>query len=54
MSAFGRIEKNPALVVTERNLNVIIPVAAIPKGYNWDRSRDVSTAHPSKPHAAVV
>jgi len=34
--AFGRIEKNPALVLPERNLDVIIPVNAIPKGYNWD------------------
>jgi hypothetical protein len=34
--AFGRIEKNPALVLTERNLDVIILVHAIPKGYDWD------------------
>jgi hypothetical protein len=34
--AFGRIEKNPALTLPERNLDVIIPVHAIPKGYNWD------------------
>ena len=36
MRAFGRIEKNPALTLPERNLDVIIPVHAIPKGYNWD------------------
>jgi hypothetical protein len=36
MTAFGRIEKNPALVVPERNLEVIVPVHAIPNGYNWD------------------
>jgi hypothetical protein len=36
MKAFGRIEKNPALVLPERKLDVIIPVHAIPKGYNWD------------------
>ena len=36
MKAFGRIEKNPALVLPERILDVIIPVHAIPKGYNWD------------------
>jgi hypothetical protein len=36
MKAFARIEKNPALVVPERNLDVIIPVGAIPKGYIWE------------------
>lgn len=36
MRAFGRIEKNPALTLTERQLDVIIPVNAIPKGYDWD------------------
>jgi hypothetical protein len=36
MRAFGRIEKNPALTLPERHLDVIIPVHAIPKGYNWD------------------
>jgi hypothetical protein len=36
MCAFGRIEKNPALTLPERNLDVIIPVHAIPKGYNWN------------------
>jgi hypothetical protein len=35
MNAFGRIE-NPALTLPERQLHVIIPVNAIPKGYNWD------------------
>lgn len=34
--AFGRIEKNPALVVPERTLDVIIPVHGIPRGYDWD------------------
>jgi len=36
MRALGRIEKNPALTIPERHLDVIIPVNAIPKGYNWD------------------
>ena len=36
MRAFGRIEKNPALTLFERHLDVIIPVHAIPKGYDWD------------------
>jgi hypothetical protein len=36
MRAFGRIEKNPALTLPERHLDVIIPVNAIPKGHNWD------------------
>lgn len=36
MRAFGRIEKNPALVVPERALDVIIPVHAISKGYSWE------------------
>ena len=36
MKAFGRIEKNPSLVLPERSLDVIIPVHAIPKGYIWD------------------
>jgi hypothetical protein len=33
MKAFGRIEKNPSLVIPERNLDLIIPAHAIPKGY---------------------
>jgi hypothetical protein len=36
MRAFGRIEKNVALTVPERLLDVIILVSAIPKGYDWD------------------
>ena len=36
MRAFGRIEKNAGLTVPERLLDVIIPVGAIPKGYDWD------------------
>jgi hypothetical protein len=36
MRAFGRIEKNPDLTLPERLLDVIIPVHAIPKGYDWD------------------
>lgn len=36
MRAFGRIEKNPALTLPERYLDVVIPVHAIPKGYHWD------------------
>src|SRR6516225_8652667 len=44
MRAFGRIEENPALIVPERNLDVIIPVNAIPKGYNWgDVGKDLLT-----------
>ena len=39
MKAFGRIEKNPLLVLPERNLDVIIPVHAIPKGFVWDEVR---------------
>jgi hypothetical protein len=33
--AFGCIERNPALIVPGQNLDVIIPVGAIPKGYDW-------------------
>lgn len=36
MRAFGRIEKNAALAVPERLLDVIIPVSAIRTGYDWD------------------
>src|SRR5258708_5433691 len=36
MRAFGLIEKNPALVIPERNLDVIIPVGAISNGYLWE------------------
>lgn len=36
MRAFGRIDKNPALMLSERYLEVVIPVNAIPRGYNWD------------------
>jgi hypothetical protein len=36
MRAFGRIEKNAALTLPGRNLDVIIQVHAIPKGYDWD------------------
>ena len=36
MRAFGRIEKHPALTLPERHLDLIIPVNAIPKGYDWD------------------
>jgi hypothetical protein len=35
-SAFGHIERNPTLALSGRHLDVIIPVHAIPKGYNWD------------------
>lgn len=35
MQAFGCIEKNPDLLVVERSMTVVIPVGAIPKGYNW-------------------
>jgi hypothetical protein len=37
VKAFGPVEKNPTLVLPGRNLDVIIPVNAIPKGYNWDQ-----------------
>lgn len=37
MRAFGRIEKNPDLAVAERSMTVVIPVSAIPKGYDWDQ-----------------
>lgn len=44
MRAFGRIEKNPALMLPERSLDVIIPVHAIPKGYDWEEvGQDVLT-----------
>ena len=44
MRAFGRIEENHALIVPERNLDVILPVNAIPKGYNWgDVGKDLLT-----------
>src|ERR1039458_1938925 len=36
MQAFGRIEKNPDLVVAGRSMTVVIPVGAIPKGYKWE------------------
>jgi hypothetical protein len=36
MQAFGRIEKHPGLTMAERDLTVVIPVAAIPVGYKWD------------------
>jgi hypothetical protein len=36
MQAFGRIEKNPDLAIPERDMTVVIPVAAIPKGYKWE------------------
>jgi hypothetical protein len=36
MRAFGRIEKNPDLTLADRDLTVVIPVAAIPAGYNWE------------------
>lgn len=33
--AFGRIDKNPALLLPGRVLYVGIPVHAVPKGYDW-------------------
>src|SRR5881394_1734578 len=36
MQAFGRIEKNADLTMADRDLTVVIPVAAIPVGYKWD------------------
>jgi len=36
MKAFGRIEKNPLLTLPGRALDVIIPINAIPKGYQWE------------------
>jgi hypothetical protein len=35
MEAFGRIDRNPALVLPEQHLEVILPVHAIPNGYRW-------------------
>jgi hypothetical protein len=37
MKAFGRIEKSPDLTLPERNLDVIIPVGALPVGYDWEQ-----------------
>ncbi len=37
MKAFDRIEKNPDLTFPERNLDVIIPVGALPVGYDWEQ-----------------
>lgn len=34
--AFGRIDSDPELNIRDRHLEVVIPVAAIPKGYKWD------------------
>jgi hypothetical protein len=39
VKALGCIEKNPPIVLPGRNLDVIIPVNAIPKGYNWEDGR---------------
>ncbi len=36
MTAFRRIDRNPILVLPGRTLDVVIPVHAIPKGYDWD------------------
>jgi len=36
MRAFGRIERNPELTMRNRDLTIVIPVAAIPVGYKWD------------------
>ena len=36
LRAFSRIENNPELVVPERDLDVVIPVGALPVGYPWD------------------
>ena len=36
LRAFSRIENNPALVAPERDLDVVIPVGALPVGYPWD------------------
>lgn len=40
LKAFSRIENNPALVVPERVLDVVIPVGALPVGYSWDEVGD--------------
>jgi len=60
--AFGQIEKNPALTLPERRLDVIIPVHAIPKGYDWDEIGDgllssLTTNHvglPSKGESSYI
>jgi hypothetical protein len=53
IKAFARIEKNPALVVPERSLNVIIPVGAIPKGCNWEDVGEELLACLTANHAAA-
>jgi hypothetical protein len=54
MKAFGRIEKNTALVLPGRHLDVSIPVHAIPKGYDWNGAgeellRWLAVNHSSEP-----
>jgi hypothetical protein len=53
MKAFARIEKNPALVLAERSLDVIIPVGAIPKGYIWEDVGEELLAWLMANHAAA-
>ena len=36
IKAFGRIERNPVLILPGQDLDVIIPVHAVPRGYDWD------------------
>lgn len=36
MRAFSKIEMNPALVMPGRNMDVVIPVGALPLGYSWE------------------
>ncbi|MGA9885161.1 MAG: hypothetical protein WBQ34_15710 [Candidatus Acidiferrales bacterium] len=37
---FSRIEMNPALVIPERNVDVTVPVKALPPRHNWDSIGD--------------
>jgi hypothetical protein len=53
MRAFSRIENNPALVLPERHLDVVIPVAALPVGYPWEVIGDEVLAWLLTSHAAL-
>ena len=53
LRAFSRIENNPALVVPERNLDVVIPVGALPVGYPWEVVGDEVLSWLITKHAAL-
>lgn len=40
MKAFARIERNPDLTLAARGFDVIIPVGALPVGYDWGKVGD--------------